>query len=45
MSDGGEIRGGMAGPDATLVLPEGHVQNPVQAVFDLPVIAPVISNV
>ena len=45
MFDGGEIRGGMAGPDATLVLPEGYVQDPVQAVFDLPVIAPVIANV
>ena len=45
MSEGGEIRSDMVAPNATRVLPEGYIQDPVQAVFDLPVIAPVIANV
>ena len=39
MLDCGKIGSGIAGSDATFVLSEGHSQNPVQAVFHLPMIA------
>src|SRR4051794_27242244 len=36
--DGGEVGRGVGVPDATLVVAEGHVHDPVQAVLDAPVI-------
>ena len=35
----GEVLGGVAGPDAALVLAEGDVEHPVEAVLDAPVVA------
>ena len=35
----GHVVGGVAGADTALILPEGHVQDPVRAVFDAPVAA------
>ncbi len=42
MFDCGKIGSGIAGSDATFVLSEGHIQNPVQAVFHLPMIADIL---
>ena len=35
----GEVLGGVSGAFAVLVLAEGHIQHPVQLVFDAPVLA------
>ena len=39
MLDGGEVGWCMIGSDPTFVVAEEHVQNPVQAVLDRPVVA------
>ena len=39
MTEDGKVRGGVAGPDAAVVLVEGHVQRPMKLVFDAPVAA------
>ena len=37
--DGGEVSRSMVGPDPALVVPEDHVHDPVQTVFDRPMAA------
>ncbi len=39
MADDGEIAGGMAGADATGILAEGDIQEPMDAVLDPPMTA------
>ena len=39
MFEGGEIGGGVIGSQSAFVVAEDHVENPVEAVFDGPVIA------
>lgn len=39
MVDSGEIGGSVAGPDPSFVMVESHVHDPMQAVFDAPMVA------
>ena len=39
MLEGDDVFGGIFGSDATFVIAERHVHDPVQAIFDCPVVA------
>ena len=44
MIDCGKIGCGISGSDAAVILPEGNIEHPVQAIFHLPVIADVLCH-